>query len=66
MKKLILLLVFTAISIWSCKNNEVLGPESQVIQVELSVNGMQNLGDGFWYEGWLIWGDLNEFRQSVK
>ena len=65
MKKLILLLVFTAISIWSCKNNEVLGPESQVIQVELSVNGMQNLGDGFWYEGWLIWGDLNEFRQSV-
>jgi hypothetical protein len=65
MKKLILLVIFAIVTVWSCKNNEVLSPADQVTKVDLEVNGMQNLGGSFWYEGWLIWGDLNEFHQSV-
>jgi hypothetical protein len=49
----------------SCKENEVLSPEAQITQVDLSITGLQNLGDSCWYEGWLVWGDEDEFKQTV-
>ncbi len=61
-----LLIIFGAfVLLLSCEKNEVLSPAEQISQVDLDITGLQNLGDSCWYEGWLVWGDEDEFKQTV-
>ena len=65
MKRLYIIISFLLIVFAACQTNEVYGPSDQVTQVELNINGLQDMGDSCWYEGWVIWGDNNENLQSI-
>ncbi len=67
MKKTILsfvLLVF--LLVFSCKENKILSPDASIIQIEANLQGLNNLGDGFWYELWVLYEDGgSQKRQSA-
>ena len=65
MKNSFLIILVAFVLLLSCEKNEVLSPTEQISQVDLDITGLQNLGDSCWYEGWLVWGDEDEFKQTV-
>jgi hypothetical protein len=65
MKIPFLFILGVLILLLSCEKTEVLSPEQQITQVDLDITGLHNLGDSCWYEGWLVWGDEDEFKQTV-
>ncbi len=64
MKKLNFIFILLILSLlFSCKEHKILSPEQRITQVEINVQGLHNLGPGFWYEAWLIY---DEGKSSVK
>lgn len=67
MKKIIFsLLILILIGAFSCKENKILSPEKSITQIELDIQGLGNLGSGFWYELWVLYEEGgSQKRQSA-
>ncbi len=56
MKKILLSFAILGLLIAvSCKENKVLGPEKTISRLDADFQGLHNLGNGFWYELWVLY-----------
>jgi len=60
MKKLhFILAVFLLLAFFGCKENKILSPDQRITEVQINMQGLQNLGADFWYEAWIIYEQNN-------
>lgn len=49
----------------SCDQNKILSSSAQISEVSVSINSLNNPGDGYYYQAWFVWDTLNAKEEKI-